>query len=188
MSANNYRNFTAAAQVINKRLCYATSKGNMLQGLNYEKAGTQNLKGEDNLPSLTPWTIANVENIFQGGRLPKNDPNSTLNAQNTAVGSVQTLVYRLVTSRRSGWFPTGQDTHKGLLDWIALIQDAIETNNNENLAEADATLEETLCKPVRFSIQETETSELSYTVFLELELHLMPTCRVKRSLHLPESQ
>lgn len=172
----------AAAWELNERIVYHCQPNGMLAGLKYDKEGTFKLDGEDDLPLLQPWSVDFTEAHMAGGpRLTQNGP---LEANQPTADSL-TLTFRLAGSRRAGWFrrdPTSATAKKGLLEWIALIRDAIETRKDGS---TDSRLNAGIVKPVLTSIGDTNTTELSFQCFFEVRLEVWPTYRGERRLTRP---
>lgn len=167
----------AAAWELNERLIYHTQPGRMLAGLNYDSEGTLKIDGEDDLPLLQPWSFQLTESAAIG--------NMTGDAalKNQPVMPMHTLTFRLATSRNNLFFkrnPTDNTVAKGLMEWVALIGDAIETTADGNDT-VDAGLAGTCEKPLGLSINETETSQRAFHCFLEITLHPQHHCRGQRS-------
>lgn len=184
-TVNDNMQAVAAAWVINERLVYHSQPGRLLAGLNYEQTQVFEVDGEDDLPKLMPWTVGFVENIFSGS--PKSASSGRLEA-NAPVQQTQTLTYRLSCSRKHGFFrrdPTDTTASKGLMEWLALILDAMETTRDGNDG-ADARLETSLANPISFRITDSETTQLAYHLFIEVDLGVVPWCRGERSFDFPE--
>lgn len=176
--------FAAAAWEINERLIYhSRDDGGMLRGLKYDKEGTFKVEGEDDLPLCQPYSLNLAESISPGA--PRTNDISKLASP---VAGTQTLVYRVAVRRKDGWFrrdPTDSTQAKGLLEWLALIQDAIETTRDGE-DEVDCSLDGALMKPPTFRIQETETTQKAFHCYLEVELDIKHHCRGERGFELPE--
>lgn len=173
----------AAAWEMNERIIYHCQPGNMLAGLKYDKEGTYKVDGEDDLPLLQPWSISFMENIFAGA--PSSSTQGVSQA-NVPTSESLTLTFRFATSRRSGWFrrdPTNASSKKGMLEWISLIRDAIETNKQGAI---DSRLNCGLVKPVLYSIGESVTTEMAFQCYLEIRLEVWPTYRAERRLSRPK--
>ncbi len=174
----------AAAWEIDQRLTYHTQAGNMLDGLKYDKEATFKVDGEDSFPLLQPWAAHFEEDLWVGapnprsaGRAPANQP----------VQETLTLTYRVVTSRKNGWYrrdPTDPTVQKGYLEWLALIRDAIETPTGASPT-PDSRFSSAAVKPVKFTISETRTSQLTFQGSLDVTIYVIPVCRAERSYTLP---
>jgi hypothetical protein len=180
-----YDNFqvAAAAWEINERLVFHTQAGQMLAGLNYDKEGTLKVEGEDDLPVLQPWAVHFNEELFAGAPNVRSQGRSEANQP---VAETLTLTFRVATSRRDGWFrrdPTDTTKRKGLIEWLALIRDAIETPTTGTVP--DSRFVGGASKPVTYSIPETKTSQLSFQCSLDVTVMLRPVCRAERSFTMP---
>lgn len=179
-----YDNFqsVAAAWVINERITFHTQTGGMLAGLKFDKEGIYKIDGEDSLPLLQPWAVQFSESYFAGA--PHKDI-SGANQSNQPVVEDLTLTYRVATSRKNGWFrrdPTNPLQKKGLLEWLSLIRDAVETGVDGDI---DSRLLTGVTKPMLYSIGDTATTDLSFQCFFEIKLQVWPTHRAERSLTRP---
>lgn len=175
----------AAAWVINERLIAHTQPSQILAGLKYDAEGTFKVDGHDDLPLCQPYTISFEENASGGA--PR-AANSGIDLKNQPVAETMTLIYRVSSARKNGWFrrdPTDSTKAKGFIEWLGLIRDAMETPTHDNEL-SDAGLMGTLIKPVRYSLRESETTQLAFSGFLEVELALHPYCRKERSYTVPQ--
>jgi len=184
--STKYDNFIAvsAAWTVNERMIYHTQAGRMLAGLNYDSEGTFKVEGHDDLPLLQPWTIGIQEDIFAGA--PKFSA-SGVREKNSPVAETLTLVYRIAVARKHGWFrrdPTNSSAPKGFIEWLALIRDAMEATTTDP-STSDAALDIGAVKPVRFAVRESDTSQLSFSCYLEVEIAVQPYCRAERTFTLP---
>lgn len=173
-----------AAWEINQRLIYHTQPGRMLAGLKYDSEGTLKVDGFDDLPLLQPWTIGLAETLSPGAPKPET---SVIGRQNQPVSETQTLVFRFASYRRDGWFrrdPTDGTKRKGFLEWLSLIRDSMETSADGHNA-TDAALAGASMKPLTFAIRESETTQLSFSCFLEVEIYLKHYCRAERGYTFP---
>ena len=172
----------AAAWELNERIIYHCQPNGILAGLKYDKEGTFKVDGEDDLPLFQPWSIDLTESFFAGAPTPNNNgPNQA----NQPTADTLSLTFRLAVSRRVGWFrrdPTSLSAKKVMLEWLALIRDAVETNKEGVI---DSRLNCGVVKPMLCSIRETNTTELSFQCFFEIKLDVWPTYRAERRLSRP---
>lgn len=174
-----------AAWEIDRRMIYHTQAGRMLAGLKYDREGTLKVDGFDDLPLLQPYTINIAEESIGGG--PRTGTNAAA-TKNQPVAETLTLVFRIAVSRKHLWFrrdPTDTSASKGFMEWIALIRDAMESTPEETPV-PDAGLNIGSIRPIRFSVRETETTQLNYAAFLEVEIYVPHYCRTERTSTLPE--
>mgnify|MGYP003625668711 CR=1 FL=1 len=161
---------TAAAWEIDRRLKFHSGTGEMLEGLNYDHEGKQGVEGKDGFPLLQPAGISFSENNFAGANagILKNPIQEEL-----------TLHYRVGSRKDALWVRRQLDVgaKKGLLDWLALIRDAMEISS-ESLE--DPTLGNTIVKPMEFSISENESTQIAFYTILEVKLYLRPCLRTER--------
>lgn len=175
---------TAAVWVINERLVHHTQPGKMLAGLHYDREGTLKVDGKDDLPLLQPWSLNIAEGLAPGAS--RASPASDINHRNSPVLEELTLVFRVGARRDRGFMrrdPASPTSEKGILEWLALIRDAIETDPSGVI---DSSLRNSTSKPPRFTVQETETTQLAFYTFLEVVLTLFPSHRGERSYTFPE--
>ena len=174
-------NFQAVAAVweVDKRIVHHCLSGHMLAGLKYDKEGTFKLDGEDDLPLLQPWAATFSEDYFAGA------PHAGISGadkSNQPTSESLVLTYRFASSRRNGWMrrdPTNPTQKKGMLEWLSLIRDAIETDVD---GVTDSRMGKMIVRPVLFSIGETTTTELSFQCFFEAKLDIWPYHRGERHL------
>lgn len=173
----------AAAWEINERLIYHMQKGQMLEGLKFDVEGTLKVDGQDNLPLLQPWGVSISETIFPGASRKSTGFSLPGAAGNTPIIETLTLGYKIGTARKYGFFrrdPTDASARKGLLEWLSLIRDAVETEATVDKA-IDSRFRLASARPVKFSVTEPETSQLAFWCVLEISLDLQPYCRGERS-------
>ena len=172
----------AAAWELNERIIHHCKSDGLLSGLKYDKEGTLKTDGEDDLPLLQPWSVDFTESFFSGAPTPNTNG---VKQANQPTADTLTLTFRLAVSRRAGWFrrdPTTPTAKKGILEWIALIRDAIETAKDGTI---DSRLNSGVVKPVLSLIRETTTTELTFQCFFEVKLDVWPTFRAERRLNRP---
>lgn len=169
---------------IDKRIIHHTKIGGRLQGLHYDKEGTFKIDGEDTLPLLQPWTINSSESNAPIG--PSYSAQDAMRANSPVVDTV-TVAYRLNTSRKYGLFrripDKNTDGQKGLLEWVAAIKDAVETNVD---GFTDTRLGNSAWKPIRYTVGPSNTSQLCYSLFLEITVDYPPMDRAQRMSTLAE--
>lgn len=173
---------TTPAWVVNERLIYHSQNGRMLDGLKYDKEGRMKVDGYDDMPALQPLSLAHTEEISPG------QISGQGSRANTPIAPTVVLTFRLYCARRDFFFRRTPESggKKGLLEWVALVCDAIETTT-DGLDEPDSRLLNTLEKPVSFSTLENDTpSQLAFETFLEVTLPTRHYCRGERSATFPE--
>jgi hypothetical protein len=170
----------AAAWEMNERIIHHCQPAGLLAGLKYDKEGIYKIDGEDDLPLLQPWSISFMENLFAGA--PSIATSGDKQANQPTSESL-TLSFRFASSRKNGWFrrdPTNTSSKKGMLEWLSLIRDAIETDKE---GMTDSRLKRGLVKPILYSIGDSVTTELSFQCYLEVRLDVWPTYRAERRLN-----
>lgn len=176
----------AAFWEIDRRIIHHCKLGGMLQGLNYDKEGTFKIDGEDTLPLLQPWTMGSVESYApsKSGAFTQLD---SMNGNAPVTDSV-TVAFRVNTSRKYGLFrrvpDKNTDSQKGLMEWVASIKDAIETSVD---GVVDTRLNTAAWKPIRFNVGNSNTSQLCYSLFLEITVDSYPMARAQRMSTLVET-
>ncbi len=189
MSATIYDSFqtVAAAWEINERLIYHTQPGGILAGLKYDAEGTFKVDGEDDLPLLQPWAFQLSDALHAGA---PNTASRGLAQANQPLAETLTMTYRVATSRKNVWFrrdPTDTAAKKGLMEWVALIRDAIERPAADiTSTEPDSRFGGGANKPVSFSISETNTTQQTFQCMLDVVVYVRPTCRGERSFTMPQ--
>ena len=150
--------------VIENRISAALAVDKLLYGVTYDREARLEPLGADMLPFIQPVNASYSEKIFAGGHNNQNNPNYT-HWNTVADGRVSLLVagrreYGLV-QRSTGDAEDG----KGILEWIARLQDAIELDATGLV---DPFLEGSLSRPVAFSIQNNYISDLSFVLLLDV--------------------
>jgi hypothetical protein len=157
----------------------------MLAGLAYEEEGTTGALGEDSYPTLQLYTLALDEKIGPGaGRAPQSGA-----SKNTTVQNAQTIRFLGRFSRRSLFLrrnPTDTNASKGMMEWLALILDAIETRR-DGTGVIDAGLENTVEAPCTVKIEESETTESAFHLYIDITVNTRHHCRGERAYTFPPS-
>lgn len=166
-----------AAWEVQERLVYHSQPGRFLSGLVVHEASENRVYGESDLPCLDPLSVDWSEELFAGqARTPDKEK------KNVPILPILGLRYKAQFSRRCGLIrrdPTNPTTSKGMLEWQALIMDAVE-RMRDGSDEADAAICGYAAKPVAMRWEEPEMSELSYTVEFVIEISVFPMCRSER--------
>jgi hypothetical protein len=175
---------SAAVWELDNRLAYHTQPGKMLAGMKYDREGTLKADGKDDLPLIQPWSINFDEALFPGA--PSPGANSIARKNHNAAETL-ILVYRLGFRRDHAFCrrdPTNVSAPKGMVEWLCLIRDAMETSAASDPI-IDSGLAGSLMRPLGFAIRESETTQMAYYTFLEVTLPLHVACRAGRSQPLP---
>lgn len=177
---------TAAAWEVERRIAEHCKEGGMLEGLHTEREGTIKVTGADDLPALQRVGLLMTESIFAGAH----NTNSTQGS--TPVQLEWVLAYRITTDQEYGFVRLDPETQGkegcGLMEWLALIMDAIETVPEDTTEKHDALLNKTCSKPVAFRITEVDPDQFGNTAVLEVVITAAPTCRGERHYTIPPSR
>lgn len=174
--------FVSPFWVILKRIDHATRKAvgdepaGPLFGLKWHREGSVQNDGKSDLPSLQP-TFADVETRIAGGAQKEADKRTA----NTPLDNAITFRMRLRTDTAHGFVRRDALDPKqkmGHLEWVALILDAIETNE---LGQIDSRLEKTIKEPVAFIVREPDFTTLSMESVIEIILKSTSYNRGERS-------
>lgn len=169
---------------INERLNFHCQPGRMLAGLNYDEEGTTGAMGEDNYPCLQPRTFGLDEGIGPGaGRAPA--PQAS---KNTTVMSTQTIRFLGRFSRRDLFQrrdPTNASAPRGMLEWLALIIDAIETSR-DGTDTIDTGLANTTERPMLVKVDDSESTESAIHLVIDITVYPRHHCRGERSYTFPK--
>lgn len=174
--------FVGPFWVILKRIDFAVRKASggepagRLVDLKWHREGTTQNDGTSNLPSLQP-TFADVETRIAAGAQKEADKKTA----NTPVDNSITFRLRLRTDTKHGFVRRDALDEKqklGHLEWVALILDAIETNE---LGQADSRLERTIKEPVAFIVREPDFTTLSMESVIEIVMVSNTYNRAERS-------
>lgn len=183
MSAiSDHFQFVSPFFVILKRIDHAVRKAQgdepagPLFGLKWHREGTSHNDGTSDLPSLQP-TFADIETRIAGGAQKEADKKTA----NTPLDNSITFRLRLRTDTKHGFMRRDALDPKqkmGHLEWIALILDAIETNE---LGLTDSRLERTIKEPVAFIVREPDFTTLSMESVIEIVMVSTSYNRAERS-------
>ena len=168
---------------LERRLNFHAQSGQILEGLKIDSEGTLKVDGHNDLPLCQRWAVGSRESFSAGA--PRAGVSLGGGSSNQPIAETLTVTYRVATARKYGWTrsdPTDANLPKGFVEWLALIRDAVETADG---GETDACLLETINKPPLFTIRESESSQLAFQVYLEMELELNHKCRAERHLLQP---
>jgi len=168
--------------VIDRRLTYHTEKekDRLLDGLTYDREGTVEIDGMEDLPMCQPLTISDQEGWAPGG-------GGTLGTPIMVSTAFQLLV---AAKREYGLFrrdPTaiisGDDANYmgvGVLEWVNKIRDAVERKVDGTDA-VDALLEGSISKPVLTTVRDMPVTDLAWTMLIEFRIDIESICRGARS-------
>lgn len=175
MSATSYDSMIAVAPVwvINHRLSRETKAGGLLAGMKHDPFLRMRVDAPRSLPFVRIASFSDFEGTFGAARPGTGSVNS---------GTAQTGAIRIEISCESkhGWVrqnPKAAVQKKGCLEWLALVKDAIETND---AGEVDAALDNTLLKPIKLNTVATEISDTVITLVLEAETFTRGFCKADR--------
>lgn len=162
---------------INERLVYHSEEGTgrILDGLIYEHEGQKQVIGESDMPRLELFAVGWANALFAGAPREKGKKNAPLEPEIN-------IRFRAAFSRRDFFFrrdPTSMSTPKGALEWVALIQDAIETERTAPFG-VDAGICGTVTEPVICTFEEVEPTELAFYGILTVTVKAQPHCRGER--------
>ena len=177
---NSMMQHVVAAAMVHDRLLRDFKSGGRLSRykVKYDMEGSISARGKDDLPLIQPWAPTFEEGLLQG-KADHPAANDTWR-KNVPVAKRLHLVFLLATHRANGWLrKQGENAAKiGIMELIALFQDAIETDDEEL---PDASLGQTLLSPVAFRCYEQEQTQQAFEVFVEVTLELAGTHRASRS-------
>lgn len=151
--------FAQSLWMIDKRLSYHSQKGNMLSGLKYRKTPEIEEDGKSSFPYLRLMDFSYEEQHARGGPRELSVPSQG----NSPTFYVITCEYKLTCRRANGLFrkdPYDTSKGKGLLEWLALVTDAIETDEGGFV---DARLDNSTANPVMYRVDGTEPSQLGWS-------------------------
>jgi hypothetical protein len=169
MPANlvNIPQFSAPVWLLFRRIDWHVRSGGMLAGMKWNREGNLRVDGAANLPSLQPLRISVDSAIFQGALRP--GENSPLRSNSPLFNTV-VVQLGLAVDVRHGFVerdPEKNSSRKGLLEWAALLMDAIETDVDGVI---DSRLNGSCSKPLSYQLREPDPGELSYAAVLDVVL------------------
>lgn len=167
---------------IRNRLEYFTARPNdgsparLLDGLRFERTTTLKEEGQDGLPYVQLYDVLSEESyLVTGARAggPRGTP-----------GASELYACRLliVVEAEAGFVrsdPSDATQKLGLLEWVAKVKDAIETDEDDGVP--DARLCGSLVKPPMWNLVRTDPAQLSLSGFLDAELLTVVHQRGERS-------
>lgn len=177
---NSMMQHVVATAVLHDRLLRDFKPGGRLSSykVKYDAEGTIAARGKDDLPLIQPWAPTFEEGLLQG---KADHPAANDNwRRNVPVEKTLHLIFLLATHRSCGWLrKQGEGPAKiGIMELIALFQDSVETDDAEL---PDASLDQTLLRPVSFRCYEENQTQQAFEVFVEVTLTLAGTHRASRS-------
>lgn len=151
--------FCQAPWVIDKRLAFHAQDGQMLDGLTYRRVPDIEEDGKGSFPYLRMMDMNYREEHAAGAwkEFSGSDEGNT-----PTIYTVE-LDFRLSVKRSYGLFrsdPFNPEQGKGLMEWLALVTDAIESNE---FGITDSRLESSVGRPVMYSVGGTELSQLAWS-------------------------
>lgn len=170
-------------KAIEERIRYQAVEGGqrLLDGITFDREGTLQPVGRDLLPLVQLASYNATEQIFGGAPRPGTARGNT---PLVTVGILEIYIFTYSGYGYSRQDPLDEEDGRGLLEWVALVQDAIERKPQLSF-EADAFLEGSLCKPVKFEVRDNFLSDQSLGVLLALEWTTQPYCRSERTENFP---
>lgn len=176
---------SAPVWVAFKRLEFHTQSGGMLDGLKFRKFdGTVRSEGTTSLPSLAALMVSVEQKAAPGGQESARSGGDKVRSNNPLSNEL-VLKLELAVDQKHGLVkmdPESTTTRKGLLDWAALVMDAIET---DVYGRPDARLEQSLSEPVSFLFREPDLGTLSMHPIIEVILPMRMIARAERSYTFP---
>ena len=157
------------AWVIDKRLRFHTTAGEMLAGMTYRSFPDHEEDGKGSFPYVRTYEMSMEENAGAGAWKGQ----STVAAGNQPYEPSITLDMRIAVKRANGLCrvdPYDESKGRGLLEWVALVEDAIEIDLD---GQTDARLEQSCGRPVIFEVSDTEVSQLTWAATLRVKC-IMP--------------
>ena len=152
---------------IKERLEYHSRnvEGRILRYCDVDMEGSLESRGVEDLPYILPFTLTDQE-VIGSGAVPSGQTAGSSNFQLT-----QTLTIAVVSRRDYGMVrddPTTQsEKKKGILEWIACLRDAIETDTDGN---PDAMLKNSVMSPPTYQTRDIGVSELGWEALVEVTL------------------
>lgn len=175
--------FAAPAWVIFKRLAYhCASAGRLLDGLKWFPVDTVRVETVNTLPSLQVRLFTMDSKAWAGA--PPLTAQKGVREANVPFANDCVMRLELATDIKDGFVRTDPTAagRKGHYEWLGLVMDAIETNT---LGNVDSRLEETVGRPIQFSIKEGGAMELTFVSIIEIIYESRPQARGQRSYTFP---
>lgn len=170
-----------ALWVIDQRLRFHTGDGEMLDGMTYAHATEIKEDGEKDLPYIRLFDFTLEEGLGVGGH-SRRDGLPVPSRGNQPASVTLTAQYMVACRLKHGMFrldPDDASDGKGLVEWLALVCDAIEIDTD---GKVDSRLGNTTDVPVAFSVGETQRTGLSWSLVLNVTVELVSVGRGERSV------
>jgi hypothetical protein len=150
---------------IKRRLAYHCRdiEGRRCRKLKFDAEGVIEADGTEDLPFILPFTMTDTETIGAGA-VPQGFASGSSNVLIT-----QTFEFMIASRREFGLVRSDPTTEaekkRGILEWIAAIRDAIETDTDGSV---DPLLKESVYKPIEFNVTDLSVTELSWTAIMRV--------------------
>jgi hypothetical protein len=175
-------NYSSVVREIHNRLRFHSKPEGILHGLKIRESGEFKINGEDDLPHFVFVDI------------------QTNDTKGLGTGTISSW---LRVARRRSWFikegesPNGVEAHYGLLDWMVLVMDAVETKPSDGASDQmliahdefgrilpglNGEALELLTEPFQWNTQMDEISDLCFTMQMNLSFSLPTAKRANRRL------
>jgi len=164
------------------RLNAAATTGGLLEGLKIRTNPQKEPSSQRELPMIYPVEYADEDSPFAGAKrstATAGDGSSSGNNLQTKA----TLSLMLMFSREHGFFRESDSDPYGLMEWVTMIKDVIETSLDTE--EPDGSLNGSCAEPFYISVADTKASELSWSVWFDIEYYPLPFVRGTRKDLLP---
>ena len=142
--------------------CSLANESGFLHGLKYHEEPEWRVDGVEDLPSLFIMDYEDSEAAFAGASAAPSG------RANTNILPVAMVTFMLACRRKNGLFARTSARPKGLLDWVSLIRDAMD---NDEDGEPDALLKNTCCKPFYTNVQDNAVNEISWCCGIVVTLY-----------------
>jgi len=180
MDLEDYPVTVRPMKVIEDRLVYQSEEGEerLLDGISYDREGVVQITAKDILPLVQNIELKFIESISEGA------PSAGDSIKGNTVVKQDAILSLLISGRREyGFFQRESEDEdetagRGVMEWIARVQDAIEWDHVSSTRDARLLL--TLDRPVSFEIRETFYSDLSISILVDVRWQCRRFCRSSR--------
>lgn len=157
--------------VIHHRLKREAEVGGILEGLKVIQSPVVRAEGIDQLPNVVLVEYTDIESPWLGAKT-----NNKMSSNNILYESTATFLLSFPADNGSYSLPLNQQPW-GLLNWVERFKDTLEIADD---GQVDATLEMSCIQPFYCHTRESEISDVSWSVMIDVELYPVPIQRGTR--------
>lgn len=146
----------------------------LLHGMKWKDVPHIGIQGKEDLPSLQFIEYTDSEDVFAGGKTG-GDANVNTHVQPSA-----TVTLMLSNRRDAQLFSLEGSSKRGLINWVALLRDALELKQVGAGLILDTSLNETCGRPFFTKVRDNVVLDISWSVAIEITIFPLATVRGTR--------